>query len=73
MEVNAKASASQVEANLNQKIKELREKEEAGMQQMQNLTNSIETFKSQNSDMKASVQGLKQEKQELATEAEKLR
>ena len=28
MEVNTKASASQVEANLNQKIKELREKEE---------------------------------------------
>jgi polyhydroxyalkanoate synthesis regulator phasin len=59
MEVNAKASASQVEANLNQTIKELREKEEAGMQQMQNLTNSIETFKSQNSDMKASLQSLK--------------
>ena len=62
MEGNAKASASQVEANLNQKMKELREKEEATTQQMQNLTNSIETFKSQNSDMKASVLALKQEK-----------
>jgi len=33
MEVNTKASSSQVEANLNQKIKELREKEETSTQQ----------------------------------------
>ena len=72
MEENSKASASQVEANLNQKIKELRDKEESATQLNQNLTNSIETFKSQNTDMKASISALKKEKQDLANESERL-
>lgn len=72
MEVNNKASQSQVEANLNKKIKELYEKEEASMQQIQNLTNAIQTYKTQNSDMKANVASLKQEKKSMQAEAENL-